>query len=72
MPSQLVGSLMLSAFAVLNLDKGRVNSEKSDDIYGLDGKFSKVLVPPEPIKNYLNEKIYDDGTNLFFNNIQVN
>jgi len=23
-------------------------------------------------KNYLNEKIYDDGTNLFFNNIQVN
>ncbi len=46
----------MSAFAVLNLDKGRVNSEKSDDIYGLDGKFSKVLVPPEPIKNYLNEK----------------
>lgn len=46
----------MSAFAVLNLDKGRVTSEKSDDIYGLDGKFTKVLQPPEAIAKWLNEK----------------
>lgn len=43
----------MTAFAVLNLDSGRVRAEKSDDIYGLDRKFGRGLAAPEPIKKYL-------------------
>jgi chemotaxis protein histidine kinase CheA len=46
----------MSAFAVLRLDKGRVSSEKSDDIYSLDNKFTKVLESPDAIATHLNEK----------------
>jgi hypothetical protein len=43
----------MTAYAVLNLDAGRVRAEKSDDIYGLDRKFGRGLPAPEPIKKYL-------------------
>ena len=43
----------MTAFAVLHLDSGRVKTEKSDDIYGLDRKFGRGLEAPEPIKKYL-------------------
>ncbi len=46
----------MSAFAVLKLEKGKITSEKSDDIYDLDNKFSKTIQPPAPFNKYLNEK----------------
>ncbi|MGI5828452.1 MAG: DUF4012 domain-containing protein, partial [Patescibacteria group bacterium] len=48
----------MSAFAILNIDKGRVTPEKSDDIYSLDNKFSKRVQAPEVISKYLNEKVW--------------
>lgn len=52
----------MTAYAFLTLDKGRVNSSQSDDIYRLDEKLlsvckSKVcpLTPPAPIVKYLPE-----------------
>jgi hypothetical protein len=46
----------MSAFAILNVDKGRVTSERSDDIYSLDAKFNQRVEAPEIISKYLNEK----------------
>ncbi|OGD63303.1 hypothetical protein A2160_02290 [Candidatus Beckwithbacteria bacterium RBG_13_42_9] len=43
----------MTAFAVLNVDVGRIKAEKSDDIYGLDRKFGAGLPAPDPIKKYL-------------------
>lgn len=43
----------MTAYAVLTVEKGRVNPEINDDIYHLDDQFKKRLPPPEPIKKYL-------------------
>lgn len=52
----------MTAYAFLTLDKGRVNSSQSDDIYRLDEKLLSVcrskicpLTPPGPIVKYLPE-----------------
>lgn len=52
----------MTAYAYLMLDKGKVSSSQSDDIYRLDEKLLKVclnkicpLTPPEPIVKYLPE-----------------
>lgn len=52
----------MTAYAFLKLDKGRISSSTSDDIYRLDEKLLKVclskvcpLVPPEAIVKYLPE-----------------
>lgn len=52
----------MTAYAFLTLDKGRVNSSQSDDIYRLDEKLLNVckskicpLTPPAPIVKYLPE-----------------
>lgn len=43
----------MTAYAVMNINKGKVTPEKSDDIYELDNKFTQKLKPPEPIEKYL-------------------
>jgi hypothetical protein len=43
----------LTAYAIINIDKGIVTSEKSDDIYELDQKFSKKIAIPEELGRYL-------------------
>lgn len=52
----------MTAYAFLTLDKGRISSSTSDDIYRLDEKLLKVcrskicpLTPPAPIVKYLPE-----------------
>lgn len=52
----------MTAYAFLSLDKGRLNSSQSDDIYRLDEKLLSVcrskicpLTPPAPIVKYLPE-----------------
>lgn len=52
----------MTAYAFLTLDKGRISSSTSDDIYRLDEKLLKVcrskicpLTPPPPIVKYLPE-----------------
>lgn len=52
----------MTAYANLKLDKGRVSSSQSDDIYRLDEKLLSVcrsricpLTPPDPIVRYLPE-----------------
>ncbi len=52
----------MTAYAFLKLDKGRISSSKSDDIYRLDEKLLRVCIskvcpirPPEPIVKYLPE-----------------
>ncbi len=52
----------MTAYAFLTLDKGRISSSTSDDIYRLDEKLLKVcrskicpLTPPAPIVRYLPE-----------------
>lgn len=52
----------LTAYAYLTLDKGRLTSSESDDIYRLDEKLLNVckskicaLTPPDPIVKYLPE-----------------
>lgn len=52
----------MTAYAFLKLDKGRISSSTSDDIYRLDEKLLEVcksricpLTPPDPIAKYLPE-----------------
>lgn len=44
----------MTAYAILRVDKGRVNAERSSDIYDLDNKFRERLRPPEMIRKNLN------------------
>jgi len=53
----------MTAYAFMSLDKGRISSSKSDDIYRLDERLLKVclnvicpLTPPAPIVKYLPEE----------------
>ena len=48
----------LTAYAIITIDKGVVNSEKSDDIYELDQKFTKKIPIPEVLGKYLTTEKY--------------
>lgn len=48
----------MTAYAILRVDKGRVNAERSSDIYDLDAKFRSRLKPPMPIEKYLKNVPY--------------
>lgn len=43
----------MTAYAVIQVDKGKISTLQSDDIYALDAKFTKKLAAPDPIKKYL-------------------
>lgn len=42
----------MTAYAVLDVEKGRVIPTRSEDIYSLDNRFTKRLAPPGPIEEY--------------------
>lgn len=48
----------LTAYAIINIDKGVVSSEKSDDIYELDKKFRRTTLIPEKLGKYLTSEKY--------------
>ncbi len=48
----------LTAYAIITVDKGVVNSEKSDDIYELDKKFTKKVPIPAVLGKYLTTEKY--------------
>lgn len=48
----------LTAYAIITVDKGVVNSEKSDDIYELDQKFNKKIAIPAVLGKYLTTEKY--------------
>jgi len=43
----------MTAYAVLKVEKGKVSPEKSSNIYDLDDKFKKKVIPPAIIKKLL-------------------
>lgn len=43
----------LTAYAIVEVNKGKLNIVESNDIYLLDQKFPKKIEAPEPIKKYL-------------------
>jgi hypothetical protein len=43
----------MTAYAILDVENGKVTPQKSDDIYELDDKFKLRLKPPRPIELYL-------------------
>lgn len=42
----------LTGYAVIEVNKGKISTLQSDDIYKLDEKFPKKIPAPEPIKKY--------------------
>lgn len=50
----------LTAYAIINIKDGKVEAEKSDDIYALDQKFTKQIPIPDELGRYLT-------TERFFN-----
>ena len=48
----------LTAYAIISVDKGVVTSEKSDDIYELDQKFTKRVAIPDVLGKYLTTEKY--------------
>lgn len=48
----------MTAYAILEVNKGKINTVLSDDIYALDAKFTKRIPAPEPIKKYLPKVAY--------------
>ncbi len=48
----------LTAYAIINVTDGKVEAEKSDDIYELDQKFTKKLPIPEELGRYLTTEKY--------------
>lgn len=43
----------LTAYAILEVNKGKIKPQLSQDIYALDARFTKRITAPEPIKKYL-------------------
>lgn len=43
----------MTAYAILKVDKGKIEPVKSDDIYELDNAFRSTITPPPAIKKYL-------------------
>ncbi len=43
----------MTAYATMTMDKGKINTTLSEDIYSLDAKFNKKVPAPPPIKKYL-------------------
>ena len=48
----------LTAYAIINVTNGKVEAEKSDDIYALDQKFTKTEAIPEELGRYLTTERY--------------
>ena len=48
----------LTAYAIINVENGKVEAEKSDDIYELDKKFTKKLPIPAELGRYLTTEKY--------------
>jgi len=48
----------LTAYAIINVENGKVTPEKSDDIYELDKKFRERLPIPEALGRYLTTERY--------------
>ncbi len=48
----------LTAYAVVNVEDGKVTPEKSDDIYELDKKFNQRIPIPEALGKYLTTEKY--------------
>lgn len=48
----------LTAYAIINIEKGVVTSESSDDIYELDQKFTKKIAIPPVLGKYLTTEKY--------------
>ncbi len=48
----------LTAYAVVNVENGKVTAEKSDDIYELDKKFTKKIPIPPELGRYLTTERY--------------
>jgi hypothetical protein len=44
----------ITAYAIFNVSKGKIESQGSQDIYQLDASVLKKVVPPAPITKYLN------------------
>jgi hypothetical protein len=43
----------ITAYSIIQVDKGKISTIQSDDIYALDAKFTKKITAPDPIKKYL-------------------
>lgn len=48
----------LTAYAIINVENGKVTPEKSDDIYELDKKFNERIPIPEALGRYLTSEKY--------------
>lgn len=48
----------MTAYAVLRIEKGKINLDTADDIYKLDSTVTKNVKPPQAIKDYLNESVW--------------
>jgi hypothetical protein len=48
----------MTAYAVLRVEKGKINLDTADDIYKLDSTITKNIKPPQAIKDYLNESVF--------------
>lgn len=43
----------MTAYAIMDINRGTIVPERSEDIYTLDNKFKQKLAPPKPIAKYL-------------------
>lgn len=48
----------LTAYSIVTIDNGKINPEKSDDIYELDQRFNKRIEIPESLGRYLTSEKY--------------
>lgn len=48
----------LTAYAIINIENGKVEAERSDDIYELDQKFNERITIPDKLGRYLTTERY--------------
>ncbi len=48
----------LTAYSIVTIENGKINPEKSDDIYALDQRFNKRIEIPESLGRYLTSEKY--------------
>ena len=51
MPSYAPPGEFMTGYAVIEVNKGKISTIESDDIYKLDERFPKRISAPDPIKN---------------------
>lgn len=66
------GGGFIGSFAILELENYRIEDLRIYDVYDIDGQLTEFVVPPEPIRDYLNQPYWYLRDSAFSPDFQEN